>query len=32
VIEDSPPRLEVQGIMTERELTKMACAAAQLTG
>ena len=32
VIEDSAKRPEVQGIIAERELTKMACAAAQLTG
>jgi len=32
VIEDSAKRPEVQGIITERELTKMACATAQLTG
>jgi len=30
VIEDSAKRPEVQGIITERELTKMACAAASI--
>jgi len=32
VIENSAKRPEVQGIITERDLTRMACAAAQLTG
>jgi hypothetical protein len=32
VIEDSAKGPEVQGIITERDLTHLACAAAQLTG
>jgi hypothetical protein len=32
VIKDSTKGSEVQGIITERELTKMACDTAQLTG
>jgi len=31
-VSDSAKRAEVQGIITEHEITKMACATAQLTG